>query len=46
MFNRSYVGNSFKKTVVKHNIISWHEDNSILYIGIEQFLLDETAMDM
>ena len=46
MFNRSYVGNSFKETVVKHNIIPWHDDNGILYIGIEQFLLDETAMDM
>ena len=47
MFNRSYVGNSFKKTVVvKDNVIPWHDDNGILYIGIEQFLLDETAMDM
>lgn len=41
------VGDSFKKiVVVKDNIIPWHDDNGILYIGIEQFLLDESAMDM
>ncbi len=41
------VGDSFKKIVViKDNVIPWHDDNGILYIGIEQFLLDETAMDM
>ena len=41
------VGDSFKKiVVVKDRIIPWHDDNGILYIGIEQFLLDETAMDM
>lgn len=41
------VGDSFKKiVVVKDNIIPWHDDNGILYIGIEQFLLDENAMDM
>lgn len=41
------VGDSFKKiVVVKDNIIPWHDDDGILYIGIEQFLLDESAMDM
>ena len=41
------VGDSFKKiVVVKDNVIPWHDDNGILYIGIEQYLLDETAMDM
>ena len=41
------VGDSFKKIVViKDTVIPWHDDNGILYIGIEQFLLDETAMDM
>ena len=41
------VGDSFKKiVVVKDNIIPWHDDDGILYIGIEQFLLDETAMDL
>ena len=41
------VGDSFKKiVVVKDNIIPWHDDDGILYIGIEQFLLDENAMDI
>lgn len=41
------VGDSFKKiVVVKDNIIPWHDDDGILYIGIEQFLLDENAVDM
>ncbi len=41
------VGDSFKKiVVVKDNIIPWHDDDGILYIGIEQFLLDENAMYM
>ena len=41
------VGDSFKKiVVVKDNIIPWHDDDGILYIGIEQFLLDENAMNM
>lgn len=41
------VGDSFKKiVVVKDNIIPWYDDDGILYIGIEQFLLDESAMDM
>lgn len=41
------VGDSFKKIiVVKDNIIPWHDADGILYIGIEQFLLDENAMDM
>ena len=40
------VGDSFKKiVVVKDNIIPWHDDDGIFYIGIEQFLLDENAMD-
>lgn len=41
------VGDSFKKiVVVKDNIIPWHDDNGILYLGIEQFLLDESAIDI
>ena len=36
------VGDSFKKiVVVRDNIVPWHDDNGILYIGIEKFLLDE-----
>ncbi|MCM1061562.1 MAG: ATP-binding protein, partial [Eubacterium sp.] len=41
------VGDSFKKiVVVKDNIIPWHDDRGILYIGIERFLLDESIMDI
>lgn len=38
---------SFKKIViVKDAIIPWHDEQGILYIGIEQFLLDESAVDI
>lgn len=38
---------SFKKIViVKEDIIPWHDDNGILYLGIEKFLLDENALDL
>lgn len=41
------VGDSFKKIVViKDNIIPWHDEKDILYIGIERFLLDENAIDI
>lgn len=41
------IQDSFKKiVVVREDIEPWHDDNGILYIGIEQFLLDETAMDL
>ena len=45
------VGDSFKKiVVVKDNIIPWHDENGILYIGlyigIERFLLKERAMEL
>lgn len=41
------VGDSFKKiVVVKDNIIPWHDDDGILYIGIEKFLLEESSMDI
>lgn len=41
------VGDSFKKiVVVRDAIIPWHDEQGILYIGIEDFLLDESAMDM
>ena len=40
------IDDSFKKiVVVKDDIIPWHDEKGILYIGIEKFLLDETAMD-
>lgn len=41
------VADSFKKiVVVKDDIMPWHDDNGILYIGIEQFLLEENAVDI
>ncbi len=41
------VGDSFKKiVVVKDNIIPWHDDKGILYIGVERFLLDENSVDI
>ena len=41
------IQDSFKKiVVVREDIEPWHDDNEILYIGIEQFLLNETAMDL
>jgi len=40
------VSDSFKKiVVVKDDIIPWHDEQGILYIGIEQFLLEESAVD-
>lgn len=41
------VPDSFKKiVVVKDDIMPWHDDNGILYLGIEQFLLEENAVDI
>ena len=40
------IGDSFKKIiVVKDKIIPYHDDSGILYLGIEEFLLNETAID-
>lgn len=41
------IQDSFKKiVVVREDIEPWHDDNGILYIGIEQFLLDEASLDL
>jgi len=41
------IDDSFKKIiVVKDDIIPWHDEKGVLYVGIEQFLLDEAAMDL
>ena len=41
------IDDSFKKiVVVKDNIIPWHDEKGILYVGVEQFLLEESAMDL
>lgn len=40
------IDDSFKKVVVvKDPIVPWHDDKGILYVGVEQFLLDERAID-
>lgn len=40
------IGDSFRKiVVVRENITPWHDERGILYVGIEDFLLDESAMD-
>jgi predicted AAA+ superfamily ATPase len=41
------VTDSFKKIViVKDDIIPWYDEFGILYIGIEQFLLEESTIDL
>ena len=41
------IPDSFRKIVVVGNRMNpWKDENGILYIGIEQFLLDEKAIDM
>lgn len=41
------VADSFKKiVVVKDNIIPWHDEDGIYYVGVEQFLLDENCINM
>ena len=41
------IADSFKKiVVVKDPIVPWHDDKGILYVGVEQFLLDDRAMDL
>ena len=41
------IGDSFKKiVVVKDNILPWYDEKGVLFMGIEQFLLDEMAMDL
>lgn len=41
------IDDSFKKIiVVKDDIIPWHDEKGVLYIGVEKFLLDEAAMDL
>ena len=41
------IPDSFRKIVVVGSRINpWKDENGILYIGIEQFLLDEKSIDM
>ena len=40
------VSDSFRKiVVVREDIIPYHDENGILYVGVEQFLLEENAME-
>ena len=41
------IPDSFKKiVVVKDNIIPWHDENGVLYLGIEKFLLEQNSIDL
>ena len=41
------IGDSFRNIViVRENITPWHDESGILYVGIEDFLLDDGAMDL
>ena len=41
------IDDSFRKiVVVRDDIIPWHDEKGILYIGVEQFLLNEDSIDM
>jgi len=41
------IDDSFKKIiVVKDDIMLWHDEKGIAYIGVKQFLLEESAMDI
>lgn len=41
------IPDSFKKiVVVKDDIMPWHDDNGILYIGIKDFLLDASTINL
>ncbi len=41
------IDDSFRKiVVVKDDIIPWHDEKGILYIGVQEFLLNENAMDL
>ncbi|MCM1123482.1 MAG: AAA family ATPase [Eubacterium sp.] len=41
------IADSFKKiVVVRDDIIPWYDEKGIMYIGVEQFLLDEHAIDL
>lgn len=43
----SRIPDSFKKiVVVKDDIVPWHDEQGVLYVGIERFLLDRAAVDL
>ena len=41
------IADSFRKVVVvRDDILPWHDERGILFVGLEQFLLDERAIDL
>ena len=41
------IPDSFKKVVVvRDNIVPWHDEFGVLYVGIEQFLLEDDSLDL
>lgn len=41
------IGDSFKRiVVVKDDVIPWHDEKGVLFVGIERFLLDERALEL
>ena len=41
------IPDSFKKVVVvRDNIVPWHDEFGVLYVGIEQFLLEDNSLDL
>lgn len=41
-----HIPDSFKKMVlVKESIMPWHDDNGIVYMGVQDFLLDEHSLE-
>ena len=41
------IKDSFRKIIIEKDVLMpWYDDNGILHIGVEQFLLDESAMDL
>ena len=41
------IGDSFKRiVVVKDDIVPWHDEKGVLYVGMERFLLDERALEL
>lgn len=41
------INDSFKKIIIiKDDIIPWYDEKGVFYIGVEQFLLDENAMEL
>lgn len=41
------INDSFKKIVVVRDIIiPWHDEKGILYLGIDEFLLNENALEL